>query len=754
MAVKIRTCFRLTSLLLLCVALLPQRPASAQPALRIDSVSLSWPGVTLWFAAHCGGARLHGIEESNISISENGVPVSNFKLECPAPTEPCAVSAALVFDASGSMAGAALRAAQRAGKGFVSMMDGTRDEACVLSFDKTVTLRRSMTTDKRSLFEAIDGIGAGGATALWDGAIAAIEHTSAVGVNPCRAVILLADGVDNASSLGLEDAVRLAAAALIRVFCIGLGAEADSAALSELASRSGGVFIKAGDPQELEDVFSRIASLTRRESPDCALRYAGDCIEGGPRLATLRLLGLCGGDALQTAVYTAPPGEGGFRSLRLALTGDTAAAGSEAVVRFEIQDTLHAERMPAAELRFRYDERALRFLGVEPYGGLMDPVVAARLPAPPGVLRLSFGDGRIVSGAGTLFALKFAALETADTLCSEIADVSLRFEDGCLLPVLETGRICVYPCNFTPGLRPSGAVALCPGEVLELRTDSGYAGYEWLRDGVPMPARGHILAVGTRGAYRVRATDAFGCTGESAVTAVSFPDPATLKISSGAEASRAAAGGTVVVPLRIEPPVEADRAVRLDLLIGFDAEMLELLRIDTSGTAGGGWIRGIRAGEGRVELAFSGAPAVPVSSPCALVFGTAARKGNSAVTLLRVSATAEGGCVSAVETSDIPVFIDGYCEPLLTSKSGPSAHVAPNPAGIEASVYCRVPESGHVLLAVYDTHGRRVALLNDAVLPRGASRFPLGMRDAPAGAYLLTLSAGGKTALSTFLFVK
>jgi hypothetical protein len=194
--------------------------------------------------------------------------------------------------------------------------------------------------------------------------------------------------------------------------------------------------------------------------------------------------------------------------------------------------------------------------------------------------------------------------------------------------------------------------------------------------------------------------------------------------------------------------------MRLDLRVGFDPVMLELLRIDTSGLAGGGWIREIRAGEGDVELAFSGAPAEPVSVPCVLVFRAAARKGNSAVALLRVSATAEGGCVSVVETEDIPVFIDGYCEPLLESKTGPRADVAPNPARTGASVFCRVPESGHAFLAVYDTHGRRVALLNDAVLPRGASRFPLDMRDAPAGAYLLMLSAGGKTSLSTFLFVK
>ena len=112
-------------------------------------------------------------------------------------------SISLVIDRSGSMEGKngddqPLNDAKTGAKAFVNLMDSA-DRAEVISFGDDATVDQSFTHNKPSLYNAIDDLYSGGATALYDAIWLGLEDT-ANETNPCKAVIALTDGGENNSS--------------------------------------------------------------------------------------------------------------------------------------------------------------------------------------------------------------------------------------------------------------------------------------------------------------------------------------------------------------------------------------------------------------------------------------------------------------------------------------------------------------------------------------------------------------------------
>lgn len=145
-----------------------------------------------------------------------------------------------------------------------------------LSFD-TATVRRFLT-------EAQVGF-AGKETAIGDAiglAVKRLKEHPAQG-KESRVMILLTDGQDTASSVQPLDAARLAAELGIRIYTIGIGADAltlpglfgssfgsrqvnpsadlDEAGLQEIANLTGGAYFRARSPQELASIYALLDEL-------------------------------------------------------------------------------------------------------------------------------------------------------------------------------------------------------------------------------------------------------------------------------------------------------------------------------------------------------------------------------------------------------------------------------------------------------------------------------------------------------------
>lgn len=175
-------------------------------------------------------------------------------------------SAVLVFDASGSMAGDEHREAVRAGHAFIDSLDGVKDEAAVVWYTQVVSVYQHMTVHRPSLHDAIDALPSTGATALWDGVYTALLELESKSSYSRRALIVLADDMDNSSTVGNPaKAMALARRLNVCVHSIALTDSPDRPALVALSDSTGGLHFAMPVPQALTPIYNRIVSELKKK---------------------------------------------------------------------------------------------------------------------------------------------------------------------------------------------------------------------------------------------------------------------------------------------------------------------------------------------------------------------------------------------------------------------------------------------------------------------------------------------------------
>ncbi|MFQ5947588.1 MAG: VWA domain-containing protein, partial [Acidimicrobiia bacterium] len=192
---------------------------------------------------------------SDFTITENGEirPVTVTRL----PNDELEV--VLVLDTSGSMSGGPLQEAKSAALGFVERLPATIRIA-VLGFGSAPQLASPFSTDPGLTVEAIQGLEAGGETALYDAIIAALGQFSE-GENARRSLLLLSDGGDTVSSADLEQATAALLRAGVGFYAVELQSpENDSEPLAALADASSGRIVPAEEPAALTGIYDQIAS--------------------------------------------------------------------------------------------------------------------------------------------------------------------------------------------------------------------------------------------------------------------------------------------------------------------------------------------------------------------------------------------------------------------------------------------------------------------------------------------------------------
>ncbi len=180
-----------------------------------------------------------------------------------------AADVVVVFDKSGSMTGEPLAQAKSGAKAFLDTLDA-RDQVTLVFFDGTVYPAYGpveVGRGKVELANRIDGISAGGETAIYDATHAAVDllaqRRAKAGNHRIRAVVVMTDGVDNRSTLPLDKLVAELGGEDTRpatVFTIAYGTQTSAVALETIAKAGAGSY-SAGDVKTIIEVYRDLASF-------------------------------------------------------------------------------------------------------------------------------------------------------------------------------------------------------------------------------------------------------------------------------------------------------------------------------------------------------------------------------------------------------------------------------------------------------------------------------------------------------------
>jgi VWFA-related protein len=254
------------SALLLTVLLVfgPSRAGLAADTLVvINQISLDrFPEVAIYFTAlDSSGLPITDIGRDRLQLLHNGRPIPELALDL-ADTEQDGLAVAVAVDTSGSMQGAPLETARASVRQLLEQM-GPRDRAALVAFGRTVEVAQDLTNDREALNRALDGLTAGGDTALYDGTFQAISLAAQHSLGR-RAVVVITDGEDTHSNLTLDDVIGKAREANTPVSVIGLG-EVKLEAVQRLTTVSGGSLGIAPSPEQLAERMGQVADRLRKQ---------------------------------------------------------------------------------------------------------------------------------------------------------------------------------------------------------------------------------------------------------------------------------------------------------------------------------------------------------------------------------------------------------------------------------------------------------------------------------------------------------
>ena len=192
---------------------------------------------------------------------------------------------AVLLDSSASMLDN-LAIMQDAAAGFVRELR-PRDVATIIEFDTQAQILSYFTSDRGALETAIRQTWPDGATALYDALYIGLKEfdklraEDANGDTRRRAMVVLSDGDDTSSVVGLKDTLELARRAGVVVYAIGIGVQPPGPgqnvsrsadfALRRIAQHTGGRAFFATEAQQLAGLYQEIA---RELSSQYVLGYA------------------------------------------------------------------------------------------------------------------------------------------------------------------------------------------------------------------------------------------------------------------------------------------------------------------------------------------------------------------------------------------------------------------------------------------------------------------------------------------------
>jgi Ca-activated chloride channel family protein len=207
------------------------------------------------------GQPVRGLTADDFQVIEGGAEQKLVKFEL---VESLPLTVGIAIDTSGSMT-ESLAEAQRAAAGFLSNVVKPGDKAFALAFSGRPVLLMPLTDDVPAVTQSLEGLQAVGATAFHDAVVHSLYYFR--GTRGQKALVLLSDGDDTASSLKYQDALGYAQRSGVAVYTIGLGVSTLGLGLrnklSSLAEETGGRYFSIGKAAELAEVYGQIEAELR-----------------------------------------------------------------------------------------------------------------------------------------------------------------------------------------------------------------------------------------------------------------------------------------------------------------------------------------------------------------------------------------------------------------------------------------------------------------------------------------------------------
>ena len=217
------------------------------------------------------GAFVPGLKQEDFRVLEDKVEqkMSVFR------QEDVPVSMGLVIDNSGSMRDK--RPQVNAAALTLVKTSNPNDEAFVVNFNDDFYLDtvHDFTNDTTELKDALERIDARGSTALYDAVIGSLDHLKK-GAKDKKVLLVVTDGVDNASRKSLENAVEEAQRSDALIYAIGLFSDDDlkhnrgemkkaRRALTEMTNATGGLAFFPETVDDTEAICTQIARDIRNQ---------------------------------------------------------------------------------------------------------------------------------------------------------------------------------------------------------------------------------------------------------------------------------------------------------------------------------------------------------------------------------------------------------------------------------------------------------------------------------------------------------
>jgi Ca-activated chloride channel family protein len=261
----------------------PSSGRAAAPGFA-EAISVAWVLVPVVVRSRSGYVEGLSRDAFRLWVDGRQVAVESFDSGAQAP-----VSLVFLQDLSGSMATAGKVELARTALGDLLAAARPADELALASFaGGRLAVDVPFTGDREPLFEAMAGWDPYGTTALHD-AVAWVPDISVEGRHPKRAVVLVTDGVDNASVIPPETAREILQRAHLPVYVLGLddrgdplrpaadgGADTYAQLLGRLAWATGGRYF---DIAGTDDVRAAVATILQDLRSEYVLGFSADGAE-------------------------------------------------------------------------------------------------------------------------------------------------------------------------------------------------------------------------------------------------------------------------------------------------------------------------------------------------------------------------------------------------------------------------------------------------------------------------------------------
>jgi len=170
------------------------------------------------------GRFVSGLAASDFTVYEDDKPQAIAQFTA----ERVPVSLGIALDTSRSMAGERIDAAQGALNRFLYDLLDKDDEIFLYRFSNQPVLLQAWTKDRQLLSRALGRIEPSGGTAMYD-TVAAAVPLAATGEHRKKALVVISDGNDTSSSIGVRDLKQLIRESEVLVYAIAIDSESEAA---------------------------------------------------------------------------------------------------------------------------------------------------------------------------------------------------------------------------------------------------------------------------------------------------------------------------------------------------------------------------------------------------------------------------------------------------------------------------------------------------------------------------------------------